>query len=177
MPRQIFKVQADTICQLHKQRLQELSYESGVDLPGRSLAVGSVYTSSQHPLDAEQIREFARCFDPQPFHLDEDAARDTFFAGLAASGWHTAAITMKLLVESLPLAGGVVGAGREITWPRPTRAEDVLQVVSTESARRTVSALCCAASCVQTWLTFCVKANRLIHERSREAVRHHPALE
>lgn len=95
------------------------------------LAVGSVYTSSQHPLDAEQIREFARCFDPQPFHLDEDAARDTFFAGLAASGWHTAAITMKLLVESLPLAGGVVGAGSEITWPRPTRPEDVLHVVST----------------------------------------------
>lgn len=95
------------------------------------LAVGSVFRSSDYQLDAEQIREFARQFDPQPFHLDEEAARNTFFTGLAASGWHTAAITMKLLVESLPLSGGVIGAGSEITWPRPTRPGDVLHVVST----------------------------------------------
>ena len=95
------------------------------------LAPGSVYKSSEYRLDAAQIREFAQRFDPQPFHLDEDAARETFFAGLAASGWHTAAITMKLLVESLPLAGGVIGAGSELSWPRPTRPDDVLHVVST----------------------------------------------
>ena len=95
------------------------------------LAPGATYRSSEHRLDAEQIRAFAEHFDPQPFHLDEEAARDTFFAGLAASGWHTAAITMKLLVESLPLAGGVIGAGSEISWPRPTRPGDVLHVVST----------------------------------------------
>ncbi|MFP3550875.1 MaoC family dehydratase [Paraburkholderia sp. SIMBA_049] len=95
------------------------------------LAVGSVFESTEHKLDIEQIREFAQRFDPQPFHLDEEAAQQTFFGGLAASGWHTAAITMKLLVESLPLAGGVIGAGSEISWPRPTRPGDVLHVVST----------------------------------------------
>lgn len=85
------------------------------------LTVGAVFRSSEHELDATQIREFARRFDPHPFHLDEEAARETFFTGLAASGWHTAAITMKLIVESVPLAGGIIGAGGEITWPRPTR--------------------------------------------------------
>ncbi|EUC12727.1 UNVERIFIED_ORG: acyl dehydratase [Burkholderia sp. CF145] len=95
------------------------------------LTVGSVFTSSEHTLDVEQIYEFAQRFDPQPFHLNEEAAQETFFAGLAASGWHTAAITMKLLVESLPLAGGVIGAGSEITWPRPTRPGDTLHVVTT----------------------------------------------
>lgn len=95
------------------------------------LVPGSVYTSSEHELDAEQITGFARDFDPQPFHLSDDEARDTFFGGLAASGWHTAAITMRLLVESLPLAGGVIGAGGEISWPRPTRPGDALHVVST----------------------------------------------
>ncbi|MEM5422282.1 MULTISPECIES: MaoC family dehydratase [Paraburkholderia] len=95
------------------------------------LTPGATYTSSEHRLDAEQILAFAEQFDPQPFHLDEESARETFFAGLAASGWHTAAITMKLLVESLPLAGGVIGAGSEISWPRPTRPGDILHVVST----------------------------------------------
>ena len=95
------------------------------------LTVGLVFESTEHQLDAEQIREFAERFDPQPFHLSEETARETFFAGLAASGWHTAAITMKLLVQSLPLAGGVIGAGSDITWPHPTRPGDVLHVVST----------------------------------------------
>ena len=79
----------------------------------------------------ELIKKFAAQFDPQPFHLDEAAARDTMFRGLAASGWHTAAITMRLLVESgLPLMGGIVGAGGEISWPKPTRPGDILQVGS-----------------------------------------------
>ena len=78
-----------------------------------------------------QIKAFARQFDPQPFHLDEHAAKETFFGGLAASGWHVAALTMKLLVEGgAPFAGGLIGAGSEIAWPKPTRPGDVLQVTS-----------------------------------------------
>ena len=95
------------------------------------LAVGQRFVSGTQALDAGAIKAFASQFDPQPFHLDEVAARDTLFGGLAASGWHTAAVTMKLLVGGgAPLAGGLVGAGGEIAWPRPTRPGDVLQVVS-----------------------------------------------
>src|SRR5262249_37885215 len=95
------------------------------------LAVGRRFTSATHVIDAAQIKAFAREFDPQPFHLDDETAKGTLFAGLAASGWHTAAITMRLLVESgLPLAGGIIGAGGEINWPKPTRPGDVLRVVS-----------------------------------------------
>lgn len=94
------------------------------------LSPGDEFRSGEHRIDAEQIKAYARQFDPQPFHVDEDAAQDTFFRGLAASGWHTASITMKLLVESLPFARGVIGAGGEIWWPRPTRPGDVLHVRS-----------------------------------------------
>ncbi len=94
------------------------------------LAVGAEYRSAEQQLDVEQIFDFARQFDPQPFHLDEEAAKDSLFQGLAASGWHTAAITMKLLVSSFPLGNGVIGAGGEIEWPRPTRPGDTLHVVS-----------------------------------------------
>jgi acyl dehydratase len=93
--------------------------------------VGQRFTSSSQLIDAEQIKAFAKQFDPQPFHLDAEAAKDSLFGELVASGWHTAAITMRLLVESgLPLAGGIIGAGGEITWPNPTRPGDVLQVES-----------------------------------------------
>jgi len=93
---------------------------------------GDQYTSRDHLMTAEEIIAFAREFDPQPFHTDEEAAKNTFFQGLAASGWHTAAITMRLIVESgLPLAGGIIGAGGELTWPRPTRPGDVLHVETT----------------------------------------------
>ena len=95
------------------------------------LAVGNRYLSRDFPLDAAQIKNFARDFDPQPFHLDETAALQSFFGGLAASGWHTAAITMRLMVESVPIANGLIGAGVEISWPRPTRPGDVLRVEST----------------------------------------------
>jgi acyl dehydratase len=95
------------------------------------LSVGQRFTSGTHAVDAAQIKAFAAQFDPQPFHLDDDAAKDTLFAGLAASGWHTAAITMRLLVESgLPIAGGIIGSGGEVAWPKPTRPGDVLHVVS-----------------------------------------------
>jgi len=89
---------------------------------------GMRFSSRAYDLDAEAIKAFASHFDPQPFHLDEDAAADTFFGGLAASGWHTAAISMRLLTESLPFAGGIIGAGGEISWPRPVRPGDSLLV-------------------------------------------------
>jgi acyl dehydratase len=95
------------------------------------LKVGQRFTSATHLVDEAQIKAFARAFDPQPFHLDDDAARASLFGGLVASGWHTAAITMRLLVESgLPLVGGILGAGGELTWPKPVRPGDTLQVES-----------------------------------------------
>jgi len=93
--------------------------------------VGQRFTSATHVIDAAQIKAFARQFDPQPFHLDEEAAKGTMFGTLVASGWHTASITMRLQVESgLPIAGGIVGIGGEMTWPRPTLPGDTLRVVS-----------------------------------------------
>ncbi len=92
---------------------------------------GQRLTSGSYTIEAAEIKAFAKEFDPQPFHLDEDAAKGTLFAGLAASGWHTAAITMRLQVEAgLPIAGGIVGVGGEISWPRPTRPGDTLHVES-----------------------------------------------
>jgi len=94
--------------------------------------VGQKFSSGKLRVEKEQIKSFAAEFDPQPFHLDDDAARKTMFGGLAASGWHTAAITMKLLVESdLKPAGGIVGAGfDELRWPLPVRPGDELRVES-----------------------------------------------
>ena len=94
------------------------------------LKAGDRFLSGKHTIDEVQIKSFAAQFDPQTFHLDDEAAKATLFGGLAASGWHTAAITMRLLVGGLPLAGGIIGAGGEITWPKPTRPGDVLQVES-----------------------------------------------
>jgi len=93
--------------------------------------VGQRFVSTEHALDVAQIKAFAAQFDPQPFHLDEAMAEKTFFHGLAASGWHTASITMSLLVKSgMPIAGGLIGAGGELKWPQPTRPTDVLRVES-----------------------------------------------
>ena len=94
------------------------------------LKVGQRFLSRTLTLDAGEIKAFAAKYDPQPFHLDEDVARHSLFGGLAASGWHTAAITMRLIVESMPIAGGVIGASGELAWPRPTRAGDMLEVES-----------------------------------------------
>jgi acyl dehydratase len=93
---------------------------------------GQTFRSRRIRIDADRIKSFAAEFDPQPFHLDERAAADSIFAGLAASGWHTAAITMKLLVDSdIAPAGGLVGAGfDELRWPRPVRPGDELRVES-----------------------------------------------
>ncbi len=93
---------------------------------------GQTFASAPMTVDAAAIKAYARQFDPQPFHLDEAAATPTFFKGLAASGWHTVSMTMRMLVDGgLPIAGGIIGAGvDEIRWPRPTRPGDTLRLVS-----------------------------------------------
>lgn len=93
-------------------------------------AAGQVFRSGTLAVTEEAIIAYAREFDPQPFHLDDAAARGTMFGGLAASGWHTASMTMKLLVGSeFRPAGGIIGGGmEELRWPRPVRPGDVLRV-------------------------------------------------
>ena len=95
------------------------------------LFIGQKFSSGEYRIDAEQIMDYARQFDPQVFHTDPVQAENTFFQGLAASGWHTASITMRLVVESLPMSAGVIGAGvEELAWPRATRPGDVLHLES-----------------------------------------------
>ena len=94
------------------------------------LRVGQRFTSALYRMEEDRMKAFAAEFDPQPFHLDEAAAQRSVFRGLAASGWHTAAATMRLMVGSLPFAGGMVGLGGEIAWPKPTRPGDTLHVDS-----------------------------------------------
>lgn len=95
------------------------------------LAPGLRFRSREITVSAEEIKGFAAAFDPQPFHLSEREAEQSFFRGLCASGWHTTALTMRLLVESLKLAGGVIGAGMdELRWPAPVRPGDTLWVES-----------------------------------------------
>jgi acyl dehydratase len=95
------------------------------------LQVGQTFRTATYRMDEARVKAFAAEFDPQPFHLDESAAQASVFRGLAASGWHTAAVSMRLLVTSgLPFANGLVGLGGEIAWPQPTRPGDILQVES-----------------------------------------------
>ncbi len=95
------------------------------------LHVGQKFSSGTYRMEEDRIKSFAAEFDPQTFHLDDAAARNSVFRGLAASGWHTAAATMRLLVTSgLPFAGGLIGLGGEIAWGRPTRPGDTLRAES-----------------------------------------------
>jgi acyl dehydratase len=95
------------------------------------LHVGQRFTSATYRMEEDRIKSFAAEFDPQPFHLDEAAARGTVFNGLSASGWHTAAVAMRLLVTGgLPLGNGIIGLGGELAWPKPTRPGDTLHVES-----------------------------------------------
>ena len=95
------------------------------------LAVGQRFKTGTVVVGIEAIKEFAARFDPQPFHLDEATAKHSVFGELVASGWHTAALVMRLLVEGdMKVAGGLIGLGGEITWPRPTKPGDVLHVES-----------------------------------------------
>jgi len=95
-------------------------------------AVGQVFQTGRLRVEKEAIFAFARQFDPQPFHLDEDAALRSPFQGLAASGWHTAAMTMRLLVDGeFRPAGGILGVGfDELSWPRAVRPGDELHAQS-----------------------------------------------
>src|SRR5580698_5224524 len=91
------------------------------------MSVGMKFSSGTYLMDEAGIKAFAQQFDPQPFHLDEAAAQASVFKLLSASGWHTAAVSMRLLIlGGLPFASGAVGLGGDIEWPRPTRPGDVL---------------------------------------------------
>jgi acyl dehydratase len=93
------------------------------------LQVGQRYISGTYRMESERMKAFAAEFDPQTFHLDEEAAQASIFQGLAASGWHTAGVAMRLLVTSgMNIANGVIGLGGEIAWPKATRAGDILRV-------------------------------------------------
>src|SRR5216684_4731603 len=94
------------------------------------LHVGQRFTSGLYHMEEDRMKMFAAEFDPQPFHLDEAAAQRSVFRGLAASGWHTAAATMRLMVGSLPFASGMIGLGGDLAWPKPTRPGDTLRVDS-----------------------------------------------
>jgi acyl dehydratase len=95
-------------------------------------SVGQIFRSGSRRITAAEIKAFAKEYDPQPFHLDDAAAKATMFGGLAASGWHTMALTMRLLVDGgAPIAGGIIGAGaEELRWPKPVRPGDELTVES-----------------------------------------------
>lgn len=108
----------------------QASADSAERLYFDDLHVGQRFVSAGREMDEASIKAFAGQFDPQPFHLDAEAAQGTFFGELVASGWHTAAMTMRLIVESVPVAGGIVGAGGEISWPAPTRPGATLHAES-----------------------------------------------
>jgi len=95
-------------------------------------AVGQIYRSGRHRVDKAQIIAFAKAFDPQFYHLDEEAAKNSPFKGLAASGWHTAAMTMRLMVDGeFKPAGGILGVGfDQLSWPRAVRPGDELRVMT-----------------------------------------------
>jgi len=93
------------------------------------LFIGTRFSTGTHAMDEEQIKAFAKQFDPQPFHLDVEAAKKSFFGELVASGWHTASITMKLLVTAgAPIANGLIGMEGQIAWPKAVHPGDVLHV-------------------------------------------------
>jgi GNAT superfamily N-acetyltransferase len=95
-----------------------------VSLYLEDVVVGTEFVTGEVTITTDDIIAFASQFDPQPFHTDPDAAKSTFFGGLAASGWHTAALTMRLLVtQGPPIAGGIIGAGGDLAWPTATRPD------------------------------------------------------
>lgn len=108
---------------------QAIQNKTGLYL--EDLSVGQKFTSGHFQMSEARIKSFAAEFDPQPFHLDEAAAKASVFGGLAASGWHTAAVAMRLLVDGgLPFGNGIIGLGGDLAWPKPTRPGDTLHVES-----------------------------------------------
>ena len=113
-----------------KKGIQE-AHEPAERLYLDDLHVGQRFTSGTYLMEEARIKEFAAEFDPQPFHLDQTAAEASVFKGLVASGWHTAAVAMRLLVTGgLPFANGIIGLGGDVAWPKPTRLGDTLHVES-----------------------------------------------
>jgi acyl dehydratase len=104
-------------------------------------SVGTRLISSIHQVTADAIMEFARAFDPQRFHLDPKSAQQTLFGGLAASGWHTAAVSMRLFIDTMEVAGGIIGMGvDELKWPNAVRPGDELRLeIEILEARRSKS--------------------------------------
>ncbi|WP_166365591.1 MaoC family dehydratase [Pseudomonas akapageensis] len=98
------------------------------------LSLGQVFQSDSVHVEPAAMLAFAQDYDPQPFHLDSERAEESVFGKLAASGWHTAALTMKQLVASVPLASGIIGLDIQLSWPSPCYPDDVLQVTSTVQA-------------------------------------------
>jgi acyl dehydratase len=104
---------------------------SGAVLYLEDFTVGRRFKTGTVVVSADDIKTFAAQFDPQPFHLDEGSAKRSVFGGLVASGWHTAALGMRLLVGGeMKVAGGLIGLGGELSWPRATKPGDVLHVES-----------------------------------------------
>lgn len=94
------------------------------------LSIGDQFTSRSIGISSEDIKAFAAKFDPQDFHVDEQLAENSFFGGLSASGWHVGSLTMRLLTESLPISGGVIGGGVDVRWITATRPGDSLRIVT-----------------------------------------------
>jgi acyl dehydratase len=92
------------------------------------LSAGDRFESESYEITDENIVAFAEHYDPQPFHLSDESAQDSFFESLAASGWQVGSITMRLIAKSLPIASGVIGGGVTLRWLTPTRPGDVLHV-------------------------------------------------
>ncbi len=92
------------------------------------LKIGQIFKSDTYTLREAEIIEFASKYDPQPFHLSQEGAKNSFFGGIAASGWQTAAVTMRLFVGSVPIEGGLIGAGSDVRWKKPVRPDDSLHV-------------------------------------------------
>ena len=103
--------------------------------------IGTSLVSTGYPITADAIMEFARAFDPQIFHLDPKSAEQTLLGGLAASGWHTAAVSMRLFVDTMDVAGGIIGMGvDELKWPNAVRPGDDVRVeIEILEARRSKS--------------------------------------
>lgn len=94
------------------------------------LTVGDLFESRSISVTADDIKSFASKYDPQHFHLDEELSEGSYFGGLSASGWHVGSITMRLLTESLPIGGGVIGGGVDVRWKSATRPGDHLKIVT-----------------------------------------------
>jgi acyl dehydratase len=127
-------------------------------MSGRYLEDFAVGQTGRLRINKEQVSAFAAEFDPQPFHLDEEAAQNTIFKGLAASGWDTAALTRLLVESELKPAGGIVGAGfDEFRWPRPVRPGDELHIESEVLEVRASKPFACLLLALNGLTRWCVQ--------------------